>query len=202
MTPGQAIDWEGRYRDGATAWERPGLNPAFTDWLESKALAPCRILVPGGGRSAEPLALAEAGFEVTVVDLADTPVAAQRARLERLNVTAQVIQANLLTWEPDRPFDAIYDQCCLCALPPATWPDYVERLHRWLGGTGRLFILFMQTNTQGGPPFHCDIGQMRRLFAAPKWQWPTTLPEPVQHSQGRTEQPAMLLASAGTASHQ
>jgi hypothetical protein len=171
------------------------LNPAFGGWLESRALAPCRILVPGGGRSAEPLALAEAGFDVTVVDLADSAVAAQRARLERLNVLARVEQANLLAWEPASPFDAIYDQACLCALPPPTWPEYVTRLHRWLGGTGRLFILFMQTNTQGGPPFHCDIGHMRRLFSAPQWQWPETLPEPVQHPSGRAEQPVVLQAA-------
>jgi SAM-dependent methyltransferase len=192
MTQDQAIDWEGRYRDGATGWERPGLNPAFTNWLESGALAPCRILVPGGGRSPEPLALAEAGFDVTVVDLADSAVAAQRARLERLNVPARVLQANLLNWEPDGPYDAIYDQTCLCALPPARWPSYVERLHRWLGPDGRLFILFMQTNTQGGPPFHCDMNEMRRLFGEPRWRWPDTLPDRIEHTAGRSEQPVIL----------
>jgi trans-aconitate methyltransferase len=194
MNHDQAIDWEGRYRDGATGWERPGLNPAFTAWLEARVLAPCRILVPGGGRSAEPLALAEAGFAVTVVDLAETAVATQRARLERLNVTARVEQANLLAWEPDAPFDAVYDQACLCALPPAAWPDYVDRLHRWLGGSGLLFILFMQTNTKGGPPFHCDMTAMRRLFAEPRWHWPDRLPDPVLQTAGRSEQPAVLQA--------
>jgi SAM-dependent methyltransferase len=192
MTVQPAIDWESRYRDGATAWERPGLHPAFGDWRESGALAPCRILVPGGGRSAEPLAMAEAGFEVTIVDLAETAVATQRARLERLNVPARVIQANLLTWEPDAPFDAVYDQTCLCALPPASWAGYAERLHRWLTPQGRLFILFMQTHSQGGPPFHCDLTQMRGLFAHHRWTWPETLPEPIAHPSGRTEQPAIL----------
>jgi hypothetical protein len=194
MAQNQAIDWEGRYRDGATAWERPGLNPAFSGWLESGTLAPCRILVPGGGRSAEPLALAEAGFDVTVVDLAETAVAAQRARLERLNVAAHVVQANLLTWDPDAPFDVVYDQTCLCALPPSTWPAYADRLHRWLSGTGRLLILFMQTNTQGGPPFHCDMGDMRKLFAREHWIWPASPAERVQHPSGRSEQPAVLQA--------
>jgi SAM-dependent methyltransferase len=192
MSEGQAIDWEGRYRDGATAWERPGLNPAFTAWTESGVLTPCRILVPGGGRSAEPLAFAEAGFDVTVVDLADSAVAAQRARLERLNVTARVVHANLLQWEPAAPFDAIYDQTCLCAFPPPAWSQYIARLQRWLRPGGRLFILFMQTHTAGGPPFHCDMQVMRKLFSADAWIWPDTLPEPVQHLSGRTEQPAIL----------
>jgi hypothetical protein len=188
----QAIDWESRYHDGATNWERAGLNPAFTAWRESGALAPCRILVPGAGRSAEPLALAEAGFDVTIVDASPTATATQRARLERLHVRARVQQADLFHWQPDTPFDAIYDQACLCALPPATWPDYAARLHAWLRPSGTLFILFMQTHSAGGPLFHCDMPHMRRLFPETHWLWPATLAAPVVHSPGRAEQPVAL----------
>ena len=189
-----AIDWEGRYRDGATTWERPGLNPAFVDWLEFGALKPSRLLVPGAGRSAEPLVLAEAGFDVTVVDLSDTAIAVQRDRLERVHIKARVIQANLMEWEPDAPFDIVYDQTCLCALRPTSWPAYAERVHRWLGGIGQYFVLFMHTGSAGGPPFHCDMTAMRKLFAAPRWAWPATLPPVIEHPSGRTEQPAILRA--------
>jgi SAM-dependent methyltransferase len=192
MTETQAIDWESRYRAGNTGWERPGINPAFLAWREAGELAPCRILVPGGGRSVEPVALAEAGFDVTVVDAAASAVAAQRARLERLHVAAQVVQSDLFTWNPDAPFDAIYDQTCLCALPQAMLPDYAARLHRWLRPGGKLLVLFMQTGVAGGPPFHCDIDDMRLLFADGQWRWPEVLPVPVAHSPGRVEQPAIL----------
>lgn len=192
MSGTQAIDWECRYRDGTTGWERPGLNPAFLAWREAGVLAPCRILVPGGGRSVEPVALAEAGFDVTVVDAAASAVAAQRARLERLHVPARVEQADLFAWNPDAPFDAIYDQTCLCALPPATWPQYAARLRRWLRPGGAYFVLFMQTGVAGGPPFHCDMDDMRILFPATQWGWPDVLPAPVAHSPGRVEQPAVL----------
>lgn len=188
----QAIDWEGRYRDGATSWERAGLNPSFTAWRESGALTPGRILVPGAGRSPEPVALAEAGFDVTLVDASPTATATQRARLERLHVKAAVVQADLLHWEPLAPFDAIYDQTCLCVLPPAIWPDYASRLHGWLRPGGTLFILFMQSTRAGGPPFHCDLGQMRLLFPATLWTWPETLSAAIPHSAGLAEQPAVL----------
>ncbi len=183
-----------RTRDGATGWERAGLNPSFTTWRESGALMPCRILVPAAGRSPEPVALAEAGFDVTLVDASTTATATQRARLERLHVKARVIQADLLLWAPDVPFDAIYDQTCLCALPPAIWPDYTARLHQWLRPGGALFILFMQSTRPGGPPFHCDLDKMRLLFSDKIWIWPETLPAVVVHSPGITEQPAVLLA--------
>ena len=59
MSETQAIDWESRYRDKTAGWERHGINPAFLAWRDSGALAPCRILISGGGRSLEPLALAK-----------------------------------------------------------------------------------------------------------------------------------------------
>ena len=192
MSESQAIDWEVRYRGGATGWERHGLNPAFLAWRQSGELIPCRILVPGGGRSLEPLALAEAGFSVTVVDVAASAVAMQQARLERLNLPARVEQADLFAWEPDAPFDAIYDQMCLCALPPALWPNYARRLHRWLRPGGALFVLFMQTDGADSPPFHCGLDAMHHLFASPAWQWPEALPGVVQHPLGKSEQPAVL----------
>jgi SAM-dependent methyltransferase len=192
VSPTQVIDWEARYRDGATGWERPGPNPALQLWLDSAVLTPCRILVPGAGRSVEPLVLAEAGFRVTVVDAAEAAIAAQRSRLERLHVDARVERADLFLWNPPAPFDAIYDQTCLCALPPALWPDYAARLHRWLRPGGRLFVLFMQSGSAGGPPYHCDLDEMRRLFAEPRWAWEAPLPAPVDHPSGRSEQPAIL----------
>jgi hypothetical protein len=190
----QAIDWESRYRDGATGWERAGLNPSFVAWRETGAMAPCRILVPGAGRSPEPLALAEAGFDVTLVDLAATATATQRARLERLHVKAQVHQANLLDWDPPALFDAVYDQACLCALPPAIWADYATRVRRWLRPGGAFFVLFMQSSRAGGPPFHCGLDTMRGLFPATGWVWPEKLSPPVDHSPGLAEQPAVLHA--------
>ena len=95
MSESQVIDWESRYRDGATGWERHSLNPAFLAWRDAGLLAPCRILIPGGGRSLEPLALAEAGFDVTVVDAAPSAIAAQRAHFERLKLPARAEKADL-----------------------------------------------------------------------------------------------------------
>jgi trans-aconitate methyltransferase len=192
LPPTQVIDWDRRYREGATHWERPGINPALLAWRESGALSPCRILVPGAGRSTEPLVLAEAGFDVTVVDAAPTAVAAQRGRLAHLHVRARVEFADLFAWQPPEAFDAIYDQTCLCALPPPLLPDYAARLHAWLKPGGRLFVLFMQTGQAGGPPFHCDMDAMRRLFAPASWLWPDHLGEKFLLDSGRSEQPAIL----------
>lgn len=191
--PPQAIDWESRYQAGATGWERAGPNPAFLSWRASGALAPCRILVPGAGRSHEPLALAEAGFDVTVLDIAPSAAAAQAARLAPFGARARVVSGDLFAHAPVAPYDAIYDQTCLCALPPARLSEYVALLARWLRPGGRLFALFMQTGEPGGPPFDCALPVMRDLFASPLWSWPATLEAAVPHGPGRIEQPAVLI---------
>jgi hypothetical protein len=179
--------WESRFQEGRTPWERGQLNPAFLAWLASGELAPCRILVPGAGRSPEPLALLEAGFDVTVVDLAESAVQFQATRLG----PERALQADVTTWFPAEPFDAIYDQTCLCALPPGLWAAYEAQLRRSLRRGGRMFVLLMQTGRDGGPPFNCPVPAMRALFAT--WIWPESLADPVPHGLGTLEQPAVLV---------
>lgn len=178
--------WETRFREGNAPWERTGLNPAFQAWRAAGVLAPCRVLVPGAGRSPEPLALLEAGFDVVALDLADSAVAVQAERLG----AGRAVQADVTRWQPDAPFETVYDQTCLCALPPTSWPAYEARLRAWLRPGGRLFVLFMQTGREGGPPFDCPVPAMRNLFA--DWVWPGALPDRVPHPFAGVEQPAVL----------
>ena len=182
--------WEQRYQDGLTGWERSEANPAFLAWRAGGVLTPGRVLVPCAGRSVEPVLLAGAGFEVTVLDIAPSAAAAQRERLQ--GCTAEVVEADLFTWQPAALFDAIYDQTALCALPPDRHGEYEALLHRWLRPGGRLLILFAQTGRPGGPPFDCPIDQMRGLFHAARWQWPERIEPNVAHPNGMLEQPAVL----------
>jgi len=190
---GAEVDWEARYRSGVAPWERPSANAAFLAWRAGGILTPCRILVPCAGRSHEPALLAEHDFDVTIVDLAPTALEAQRARLGDRAARCQLVLKDLFAWEPAEPFEAIYDQTCLCALSPHTWAAYEDRAWRWLVPGGRLLVLFMQTNGRpGGPPYDCPMDLMRRLFSPHRWAWPDKLETPVYHPDGLHEQPAVL----------
>jgi len=182
-----ADTWEARYRRGDTGWDRGDVSPALQHWLDSGALTPCRIMIPGCGRGYEAARLAAAGFDVLAVDIAPSAVASVRALLEKEALQARIIEADLLRFDPPRTVDAIYEQTCLCALAPTEWPDYERKLHAWLRPGGRLLALFMQTGEEGGPPFHCDMDAMRRLFTKERWQWPDTQPLHVPHPSGRFE---------------
>ncbi len=163
--------WETRYHQKKTGWDRGDINPQLRVWLEKNVLQPCRILVPGCGNGHEVLTLAAAGFEVVAIDIATTPVKRLRDRLKQHNLKAEVVQGNLLSWEHEIFFDVIYEQTCLCALPQDTWTQYERKLYGWLKPQGKIFALFMQTQQQGGPPFHCELSEMQNLFSESRWFW-------------------------------
>ena len=71
-------------------------------------------------------------------------------------------------------------------------PAYVARLHGWLRPGGRLFILFMQTGKEGGPPFDCPPERMRDLFGS-GWLWPDHLADAVPHTLAQGEIPVVLI---------
>jgi methyl halide transferase len=188
---GPGFNWEARFRAERTPWERPTLNAAFVKWRQEGVLVPCRILIPGAGRSGEPLAMCQDGFDVTVVDSAPSAIAVQRVRIQSAGLSAKIHEADLLAWSPPAPLDAIYDQACLCALPPPIWPAYVAQLHGWLRPGGALFLLAMQTGREGGPPYDCPLDAMRTLFAD-GWEWPDVLQPLVPHSLAQGEIPIVL----------
>lgn len=191
QTPLTRCYWQARYDEGRTAWDRGAASPALVGWLDSGALRPGRIVVPGCGRGHEVVALAEAGFEVTAIDYAPAAVEAVRERLVAAAVAADVVAADLFAYEPKAPFDAVYEQTCLCALPPQRWHDYERRLWSWLVPGGIVAAAFMQTDGREGPPFACPPDQMRALFTADRWEWPADLVA-VPHPMGLVELTGLL----------
>lgn len=199
-----ATFWNERFRTRTTGWDRGDVHPQLLRCLSTGALRPCRILVPGCGAGHEVLHLAAAGFEVTALDYAEQAVHLVRQRLGDRGLRAEVLQADVRHWDAPQPFDAIWEQTCLCALYPDDWSLYAQRLHRWLTPQGRLFALFMQSAKPGaeegwiqGPPYHCDILAMRALFPSGQWQWPKP-PYPRLPHPGGSAELALVLTPGGS----
>ncbi len=191
--------WEERFAAGDTPWDRGAASPQLGAWLSAGLLKPCRILVPGCGSGYEVADLALAGLEVTGLDYADKAIARTHRHLEEAQVDATLVQADVLAWNPDRPFDAVYEQTCLCALYPDQWREYADRLYRWIRPGGRLFALFLQLPRPGaaegfiqGPPYHCDVNGMRALFPEPQWVWPKPPYPRTTHPAGIAELAVVL----------
>jgi SAM-dependent methyltransferase len=192
--------WDQRFASGNTPWDRGAVSPQLGAWLKAGLLKPCRILVPGCGSGYEVVDLALAGFEVTGLDYADEAVARTHASLEKAGVDATLVQADVLSWQPGRAFDAIYEQTCLCALYPDRWREYADRLYHWLAPDARLYALFLQLPREGaaegfiqGPPYHCDINGMRALFPDSRWVWPKPPYPRTPHPAGIAELAVILV---------
>lgn len=178
---GSSVDfWQQRFEKNEMGWDRGGANPQLLSWLDSGALQPCRIAVPGCGRGWEIAELAKRGFTVVGIDY--TPAAVEMARnlINAQGLNAQIVQHDVLRYQPEEKFDAVYEQTCLCALHPEHWFAYAQQLRHWLRPGGNLWVLFMQmirtsASEEGaivGLPYHCDINAMRALFPQERWQWP------------------------------
>ncbi len=180
-------EWEKRYRAQKTGWDRGQASPALQHWLQQGLVPAGRVLVPGCGHGHEVAELIRAGCEVTAVDIAAQPVMRLKAQLSALGLSADVVQADLLHWQPAEPFDVIYEQTCLCAIEPDYWTDYEQRLASWLLPGSHLLALFMQTGQAGGPPYDCPVPDMRTLFDPARWQWPNEPALEVPHPTGLVE---------------
>jgi SAM-dependent methyltransferase len=224
VTPGPDVAfWQGKFAALATPWDRGTISPQIEKWVRTGLLEPTRrdpdvsdggaserptrVLVPGCGSGHEVAMLAERGFDVTAVDFAPSAIERTRERLRGLLQSesagrvarVEVIEADLLDYEPADTFDAIYEQTCLCALYPDHWRRYADKLFGWLRPGGSLFALFMQAPRDGsrsgfieGPPYHCDINGMRALFPARRWNWPKPAYPVVAHPSGSAELAVVL----------
>lgn len=191
--------WQSKFEANQLPWDRGAASPQLARWLDDKTLTPCRIAVPGCGSGHEVVQLAARGFAVTGLDYAAAAITRTRSALATASVKAEVIEADVLAWNPPVLLDAVYEQTCLCALHPDHWVSYSLQLHAWLKPGGKLFALFVQGIKPGaangfveGPPYHCDIHAMRALFDGTHWEWPKPPYERVPHPMGFAELAVVL----------
>jgi len=179
--PGPRQDfWQQRFENGDIPWDRGAADDQLHRWLADGTITGGdAVLVPGCGRGWEVEALAERGLRVTGIDYAPAALAACAERLQVRQLHADLVEADVLHWQPQAPADVIYEQTCLCALHPDHWTAYAAQLHRWLRPGGRLAALFIQVQRAGaaqghvdGPPYHVDINAARALFPSALWDWP------------------------------
>jgi 16S rRNA (cytosine967-C5)-methyltransferase len=115
--------------------------PGFADgawWVQDFAASiPARLLGQGAGLrvldlcaapGGKTLQLAAAGWQVTALDMSKRRLEHLRANLERTGLSAKVVTADALDWEPDAPFDAVLlDAPCTAT---GTCRRHPEVLHR------------------------------------------------------------------------
>jgi len=182
----ESLNWEERYQEGDTGWDRAGPSPALMQWLKAGYVKEdARVLIPGCGYGHEVIELAGRGHAVTGLDIALSAITALNQSLNNIAASSsEAVCTDLFDYEPSESFDVIYEQTCLCTMTPTVYEQYEKKLYGWLNDGGVLLLLLMQTGDPEGPPYHCDLKEMRQLFDSFRWSWPTQSPMLIPRPKG------------------
>eukprot|EP00475_Leptophrys_vorax_P017574 TRINITY_DN24204_c0_g1_i3.p1 TRINITY_DN24204_c0_g1~~TRINITY_DN24204_c0_g1_i3.p1 ORF type:complete len:260 (+),score=-0.05 TRINITY_DN24204_c0_g1_i3:47-781(+) len=155
--------WDKTWEEGLTPWDLGGVTPAVATLVDPAAPPALRIppavrrmLVPGCGSGYDVEAFACDGRHVTGLDI--SPVAVDRAtkRMEGSPNAASVqfVCADFFAYQPERPFDAIFDYTFFCALHPDMRPAWAAKTAELLAPEGILYtLMFPLEDHEGGPPY-------------------------------------------------
>lgn len=124
-------------RDAGGVTELPGFGEGRW-WVQDIAASlPARLLGRGTGTALDLCAapggktmqLASAGWSVTAIDASESRLARLSENLERTGLSAEVIAADLLTWKPKAPADAVLlDAPCTATGIFRRHPDVIHRV--------------------------------------------------------------------------
>ncbi|MCA9700538.1 MAG: methyltransferase domain-containing protein, partial [Myxococcales bacterium] len=111
------------------------------------------------------LAWAAAGHEVVAVDFAPEAVASMRGRARETGLALEVIEADVSAPPASlrAGFDLVWEQTCLCALPPERRRPYLEQMAATLHPQGQMVALLWHHGNEGGPPYDMAPVLVERL---------------------------------------
>lgn len=160
--------WNQRWVDQDTPWDMGRTAPPFERAVRD-GLVPVggRALVPGCGAGHDARFLAEAGFDVTGVDLSETALARARALAAEAGTAVTYRQADLLALPDDLAgFDLVLEHTCFCAIDPERRDDYVASIAGAVRPGGHLLGLFFLFEAEEGPPFGATQEEIEHRFGA------------------------------------
>ncbi|KAL0094822.1 S-adenosyl-L-methionine-dependent methyltransferase [Phycomyces blakesleeanus] len=155
------IEWEKRWQNGQTGWDKGTVSPALKKLIEQDtdgAIVPCkgRGLVPGCGSGYDVQFLASKNLHMTGIDLSPTCIKLCRKNHPDAAKDNYAFETgNFFDFEvPDGGYDLAYDYTFLCALEPKMRPQWASRYAEIIRPGGVLIALqYPLDGHEGGPPF-------------------------------------------------
>lgn len=146
-------------------WEKGEPSPGLVDFIAiHPELHRGTVLVPGCGTGHDARAWANAGYQVTGMDLAPSAIRLSRERTAAAGLKAEFRAGNFLEDEPFTQFDWIFEHTLFCAINRDQRDDYVRALLRWLKPNGQYLAINYMICDQEGPPFGVAQPELMERF--------------------------------------
>jgi SAM-dependent methyltransferase len=153
-----ALRWENRYRasehltgEGAFLPELDSLDRDFAESLEQFDVQGGKLLEIGAGLGMQAVRYAQAGFDVTAIDVSATAMEHARNRAAQAGAgrgSLRFVADNILLTRLDETFDVIADRGCYTTFKQWELEDYCRNVHRLLRPDG-LFLLKVNAGEYG-----------------------------------------------------
>ena len=158
--------WNSRYLGGQTPWDFGGVPADLKIYLKRHQKGG-RVLIPGCGSGYEIKAFADAGYEVTAMDL--SPAAVERARkLVGPALAKNIFAGDFFQYDfGAAQFDVVYERTFICAIMPDRREAYRDRIAKLLKYRGSLlgYFYYQLPDLKAGPPFGFAWGTADELFS-------------------------------------
>jgi len=163
------LEWQRRYEQDDTPWDKGAPAPALVTFLHEKQIAG-RVLVPGCGRGHDVRALGTqsknsvVGLDISATAIAQAKELSSQSKSD-MDVSFIVGDFFKLPSKLKRSFDWLVEHTCFCAIEPHQRPDYVLAASSALRTGGRIFgIFYLNPDTESGPPFAVSKKELSELF--------------------------------------
>lgn len=182
--------WEQAYRDDELPWETGRPQPAIVALLDSNGIdGP--VLDSGCGIGTEALYLAEHGYDVTGIDIAETAVDRARSRATSRsgldNVAFQTADVLELAESELGPFETVLDCGLFHALQPCDRTRYAASLDSVVADGGRVILLaFGPEAPADWPPHVISQADIRDTFTD-GWEIDSVEPAPFETTHKTVE---------------
>jgi SAM-dependent methyltransferase len=157
--------WNTLYEDGQLPWDFGGIPADLKVFLKQHRKGG-RVLIPGCGTGYEIEAFADAGYDVTAMDIA--PAAVERARkFVGPALAKHVFAGDFFQYEFGTEFDVIYERNFVSSILPDRRIAYRNRAASLLKYRGSLlgYFYYQPPVLENGPPFGFAWGTADELFA-------------------------------------